>query len=518
MLVAVTLLVRFVAAPGLYPDFRMSALSAFFYFSNWRQIAASGNYFVATGAVSPLTHTWSLAVEEQFYLVWPLVVLAVMHLSRTFIRGIRVLLVLSVAGAVASAVEMALLYHPDRQHHPPLLRHRHPRPVDPGRLGAGLLDDHHPDAAGGGGDGPDRRSPLGRSGLVLLGLAGFAGTLSLTYTSAAPRPFDYRGGFLLSALSAAAIIIGAVCVPGGPDRPDPVPPPAGMDRHHLLWRLSLALPGLRLRRLARTGLSVCLCWRVRFGCTFALAAASYYLVERPVIYGTFWRSVTAIVPASARGVGHRGGDRRRDRGTGHGGGAGEALPRCSRPNRSPKTVVVLGDSNALDPRGLALTATAPPGITVADGGLFGCGLALGTSVSNDPPHPDLAMFPGVQPGHPGRPAVAGRGLPSEVAGTGPGDVVMFVAGAWEVTGHPPKRTVDPTSSSRRFQRYEAVPDAQGSGDRHLARGTSRLHHPARPGRWSRLYGRAVLSHDSPGRRLIYDHLLSRGGRRSSPAR
>ena len=112
VLVAVTLLVRFVSAPDLFIDFRMSALSALFYFSNWWQIAASSNYFVATGAVSPLTHTWSLAVEEQFYLVWPLVVLAVMTLSRTFVRGIRVLLVLSVVGALASALEMALLYHP----------------------------------------------------------------------------------------------------------------------------------------------------------------------------------------------------------------------------------------------------------------------------------------------------------------------------------------------------------------------------------------------------------------------
>src|ERR1700722_18163490 len=47
VLVVVTLLVRFVSTPGLYIDFRWSALSALFYFSNWFQIASSSNYFVA---------------------------------------------------------------------------------------------------------------------------------------------------------------------------------------------------------------------------------------------------------------------------------------------------------------------------------------------------------------------------------------------------------------------------------------------------------------------------------------
>src|SRR5580704_12654526 len=99
VLVAVTLMVRFAEPAGLYPDFRMSALSALFYFSNWWQIAANSNYFVATGAVSPLTHTWSLAVEEQFYLIWPLVVLGVMSVARGFARWVRFLLVLSAVGA-----------------------------------------------------------------------------------------------------------------------------------------------------------------------------------------------------------------------------------------------------------------------------------------------------------------------------------------------------------------------------------------------------------------------------------
>ena len=67
---------------------------------------------MATGAVSPLTHTWSLAVEEQFYLIWPLVVLAVMRLFRSYRRAVRALLVLSAAGATASALEMVALYSP----------------------------------------------------------------------------------------------------------------------------------------------------------------------------------------------------------------------------------------------------------------------------------------------------------------------------------------------------------------------------------------------------------------------
>jgi peptidoglycan/LPS O-acetylase OafA/YrhL len=298
VLVAVTLYVRFVAPAGLYPDFRMSALSALFYFSNWWQIAASSNYFFATGAVYPLTHTWSLAVEEQFYLVWPLVVLAVMHLSRTFGRGVRNLLVVSVAGTIASAVEMAVLYGPKANTTRLYFgTDTHAQSILLGAVLACSLTIVEM-RRGATGMAPAARGARLRLLLTALGLAGFAGTFALTYAMSGTTPFDYRGGFLLSAMSAAAIVVAAVCVPGGPvGRVLSLRPMVWMGTVSYgayLWHY----PVFVYLDPSRTGLSGLSLLAVRFASTFALAAASYYLIERPVMYGTFWRSVKAVVPAT----------------------------------------------------------------------------------------------------------------------------------------------------------------------------------------------------------------------------
>lgn len=90
-------------AVGLTSQFLGSLLFA----NNWVQIAQSQSYFSDAG-VQVFAHYWSLAVEEQFYVVWPLIFVAVVALSKRVVP-----LILTFLLAVASAVWMALAYNPE---------------------------------------------------------------------------------------------------------------------------------------------------------------------------------------------------------------------------------------------------------------------------------------------------------------------------------------------------------------------------------------------------------------------
>ena len=220
VLLVVTLAFAVVFLPGEVARLRGDVLAAFGYVTNWYLIFGHVSYFEAVGRPSLLQHLWSLAVEEQFYLIWPPVLALGLAIGATRLRQQRVLTV-ALAGAAASAVAMALLYTPG---------------VDPSRIyygtdtrATGLLcgaalaflwspgEKYQPSEALHHrlelrGRGRFRRR-WGWTAPVLLDILGFAalgGLIWFCLHLGEFRPFLYRGGFALVGLATAATIMDVV--------------------------------------------------------------------------------------------------------------------------------------------------------------------------------------------------------------------------------------------------------------------------------------------------------------------
>ncbi len=94
--------------PSELASLRGDVIAAVLYVSNWWYIYHHVSYFALYGPQSPFTHLWSLAVEEQFYLLWPLVLLV----GLKYLPKRRWLIVVVLLAAGLSALDMAVLYHP----------------------------------------------------------------------------------------------------------------------------------------------------------------------------------------------------------------------------------------------------------------------------------------------------------------------------------------------------------------------------------------------------------------------
>lgn len=94
--------------PEQLPVIRQDSLAAVLYVSNWWYIFREASYFESFGPPSPFEHLWSLAVEEQFYLLFPLL----LWLGLRWITDSKWLLAIFLGLAAISACLMAWLYQP----------------------------------------------------------------------------------------------------------------------------------------------------------------------------------------------------------------------------------------------------------------------------------------------------------------------------------------------------------------------------------------------------------------------
>ena len=104
-----------VIGPHQPADFRTAALTAAGYVNNWWLVFHDVSYFARFAPPSPLNHLWSLSVEEQFYILWPFLLMLGLRLvpEVRYATGVRFrLAAVTLAAALLSGILMGVLYHP----------------------------------------------------------------------------------------------------------------------------------------------------------------------------------------------------------------------------------------------------------------------------------------------------------------------------------------------------------------------------------------------------------------------
>ncbi|HUV10642.1 MAG TPA: acyltransferase, partial [Acidimicrobiia bacterium] len=201
VLIAIAIWIRLDINTDRLGDFRADMLWTTFYGANWHFIGSGESYFDLFSDASPLRHAWSLAIEEQFYLFWPLITFGCLRLAR---GRTRVLTTVCVGGIIASSVAMIVLYEsgdPSRAYYGTDSRASQ---LLVGALLAIVLT---------------RWAPRARSAQVGVQAAGIVGAAFClwAFTSVTDRDsWMYHGGFLLFAVATAAVIVAIIQPERGP--------------------------------------------------------------------------------------------------------------------------------------------------------------------------------------------------------------------------------------------------------------------------------------------------------------
>ncbi len=444
MVLVVELFVQLIAPPGQYPGFRGDVLSVFGYYGNWHFIAANANYFQSTGSPSLFTHMWSLAVEEQFYFVWPLLLLLTIYVAAVFKRrGLWLVLILSALGALASGGWMALLYR--RGASPTRLYYGTDTHIQVILVGCflGALLAMVKTRRGSHGLVPVAESPRLKNALVLCGLGALVGLFWQWTHAGSSDPLTFQGGFLITALMAAVLIASVACVPTSRMARTLAAPPlrfiGTISYGMYLWYF----PIFQYVDGAHTGLRSWSLFAVRTLLVVAVAWFSYVVIERPIRSGTIHfsykspdrRRPTVWIVALAVAVGAVMAATVTSPSSSVSSvaaaptvtGAPNVVAAAASSLDSTKLLIV-GDSTALT-LGVDLPGTGPTwNASIDEQGLEGCGVAIGPLVREDgsvtaPPAPCNSGSP--------RDVQWPARLSSLVRTVHPKTVVLL-AGRWEV--------------------------------------------------------------------------------------
>ncbi|HUS82766.1 MAG TPA: acyltransferase family protein [Dehalococcoidia bacterium] len=296
MLLGVAFYALFLAGPLELGKIRGDALATIAYVANWRPIFAGQSYFDQFVTPSPLRHTWSLGIEEQYYAIWPLIVsLVLLGLPAGLRRGsLRPLLTVSIVLLAGSALLMALLFQPG--HDPSRAYYGTDTRAQSLLVGATLamlLFRFGP-----------LRGPLLSRTLQIAALACVAGLAWSWTNTPSNSAVLYRGGFLLLAIGVAIVIAAAVQPRAGPaGRALSIAPlrAVGLISYGVYlwhWPVYLVLsPG-------RVGWGQYELFALRVVVTLLIATVSYHLIELPIRRGAFQRLKMswALAPAGAVAV------------------------------------------------------------------------------------------------------------------------------------------------------------------------------------------------------------------------
>ena len=294
------LLVTCIAAVLVYrdavPQLRADALASLLYVNNWWYVVQHQSYFAFIGRPPMLKHLWSLAVEEQFYLIWPAVAFLLWKRG-----GRRLILIVAIALALASSAWMILLS----------VRHGYPLLEDPSRayfgadshcmgllVGAALATVWRPGRL------PARVSPTATFGLLITGLAALAGVIAYFVLVGEFSPFLYtQGGFLVLAL-VVALLIAMATHPASPLGPIMGTQPwrwIGQRSYGIyLWHWPVFMV---TRPMLDIPLDGPLLLALRLALTAVIAELSYRFVELPIRRGALaraWTRLRSAAPAVRR--------------------------------------------------------------------------------------------------------------------------------------------------------------------------------------------------------------------------